>query len=209
MAKKKQEPVHSRSTSAADHDAVPEHPTNIEIGGKTYAPGDTVKIDGGEFVAEAVVQLPSSATSGVTAGTYSVVSEMQGNRKAYRAVVDGRLYPIRQYGTENQVIAKQRETSKGTAKTARAARPTTFPNSADEISLGSAAASILTDYLALEPSGPGRDLLVSELVVKHLGPEVERLRIAQAAIAKIPRDFLVLFASASEEKRNEIMALLK
>lgn len=208
MAKKKQQSTQAGTTPAADHDAAPPDAT-IEIAGKTYAPGDAVTIDGNEFVAEAVVHLPASSTSGVSAGTYSVVSEMQGNRKAYRALVDGRLFPIRQYGSENQVIAKQRESTKGTAKAARATRSTTFPNSTDEISLSSAAAGILTDYLALEPSGPGRDLLVSELVVKHLGPEVERLKTSQAAIAKIPRDFLVLLANASEEKRNEIMAILK
>jgi hypothetical protein len=208
MAKKKQT-TRSHSASAVEGGAATEQSVKIEIGGATYSHGDAVQINGSEFVVESVEHLLASSTSGVSEGTYSVVSEMLGNRKAYRAVVGDRLYPIRQYGKEGQVIAKQRETSKGIAKTARAARPTTFPNSADEISLSSAAASILTDYLALEPSGPGRDLLVSELVFTHLGPEVERLRIAQAAIAKIPRDFLVLFASASEEKRNEIMALLK
>lgn len=208
MAKKKQDLTQTGPTSAADHDAAPEHTTKIEIGGKTYAPGDAVSIEGDEFVAEAVVYLSASSTSGVSPGTYAVVSEMQGNRKAYRAIVDGHLYPVRQYGTEHQVIAKQRESHKGATKVARAPRGQAARTSDDGIFLGSVAASILSDYLALAPPGADRDDVVSELVVKHLGPEVERLRTTQAAIAKLPRDLLVALANTSEEKRLELMAAL-
>jgi hypothetical protein len=205
---KKQGSVQTRSTSAADHDAAPEPGAKIEIGAKNYAVGDAVTIDGSEFVAEAILQLPASSTSGVSAGTYAVVSEMQGNRKAYRAVVDGRLYPVRQYGTPNQVIAKQRESHKGATKAARAPRGQAARTSDDGISLGSIAADILSDYLALAPPGADRGDIMSELVVKHLGPEVERLRSAQAAIAKLPRDLLIALANATEEKRLELMAAL-
>jgi len=207
MAKKKQEPGQTRSTSAAAYDIAPEHTAKIEIGGKTYAHGDAVAIDGSEFVAEAFLELPASSTSGVSPGTYAVVSEMQGTRKAYRAIVDGRLYPVRQYGTENQVIAKQRESSKGTAKAARAPRGQAARTSESGISLDAAAADIVSDYLTLAP-GADRDVVVSELVVKHLGPEVERLKATQAAIAKLPRDLLVALANATEEKRLELMAAL-
>ena len=208
MAKKKQEPTQPSSTSAADHDAAPEHAAKIEIGGKTYVSGEAVTIEGNEFVAEAFLHLPASSTSGVSAGTYAVVSEMQGNRKAYRAIVDGHLYPVRQYGTEHQVIAKQRESHKGATKVARAPRGQAARSSDDGIFLGSVAANILSEYLALAPPGVDRDDVVSELVVKHLGPEVERLRSTQAAIAKLPRDLLVALANASEEKRLELMATL-
>lgn len=208
MAKKKQEPTVSRSASAADHDVASGHSAKIEIGDRTYASGEAVTIEGNEFVAEAFLHLPASSTSGVAAGTYAVVSEMQGNRKAYRAIVDGHLFPVRQYGTEHQVIAKQRESHKGATRVARAPRGQAARTSDDGIFLGSVAASILSDYLALAPPGADRNDVVSELVVKHLGPEVERLRSTQAAIAKLPRDLLVALANASEEKRLELMATL-
>jgi len=205
---KKQGSGQARSTSAADHDAAPEHGVKIEIDGKHYAPGDAVTIDGSEYGVESFLQLPASSTSGVSPGTYAVVSEMQGNRKAYRAIVDGRLYPVRQYGTPNQVIAKQRESHKGATKAVRAPRGQAARTSDDGIALNAAAADILTDYLSLAMSGADRDDVVSELVVKHLGPEVERLRSAQAAIAKLPRDLLIALANATEEKRLELMATL-
>lgn len=208
MAKKKQDSAQTRSTSAAEHDAASKHVGKIEIGGEGYAPGDAVTIDGGEFTAEGVVHLPASGTSGVAEGTYPVVYEMQGKRKAYRAVVDGRLYPIRQYGTEHQVIAKQRESGKAGDKAARTP-PAQRARSAEEgLSLSVAAAAVLAEYLTLEPGARDQGDVVSSLVVTHLGPEVERLKAAQAAIAKLPRDLLIALANATEEKRLELMAAL-
>ena len=45
--------------------------------------------------------------------------------------------------------------------------------------------------------------------MKHLGPEVERLRRTQDAIKKLPMALLARLAESSDEKRAEILALLR
>lgn len=172
-------------------------------------PGSSVTIDGRRFTVVGRERLRASPTSGVAEGDYLVVYELVGERKAYRAVVDGTPYPIRQYGTPDAVIAKQRE-SRGEPRAARAttSAPPSEPHADSEnIELSHEAVEILEQYVKLKRGGD-QGTILSDLVVQHLGPEVERLKRAQQAIQQLPVDLLTRLADASAEQREQILAML-
>lgn len=156
--------------------------------------GTTFTIDGQEVTFEAERQLATSASSGISPGVYQIVSMIlkPGNRKVFRAIVGGTLYPIREYGTPGEVISKIRSESKEPRKSRKApvARPLS-PTSGDDapITLTESAAEILADYLSLRQEYD-QDTVLSDLVDVHLGPEVRKLKAAREAISRLPVDLL-------------------
>lgn len=178
-----------------------------------HKPGDTISVGGQDVTFEAERQLGTSASSGISSGVYSIVSVilMPGNRKVYRAVVGDVLYPIREYGTPNEVISKIRGESKEPRKPRKTAVAKTISHTSDEgpsITLTDAAAETLRDYLALRQEYDQNEVS-SDLVEAHLGPEVKRLQAAQKAISKLPLDLLTALANASDEQRQKLLAALK
>lgn len=176
----------------------------LNIDGRTFTIGETMTIAGREVVVETVKSLKSSSASGVAAGTYLVVSEIVLGRKAYRAVVEGNLFPIRQYGTAAEVISKVREphtpavpSDAGTAQ----------KSNGKQITLSDAARNVVELVLRYRPDADAADM-VSRAVVEVLGPEGERLRKAHEALVKLPPDILDLLAVANDEKRAELTAVL-
>lgn len=173
--------------------------------------GTTITVGGEEVTFEDERQLSASPNSGVEAGVYKIVSVIlkPGNRKAYRAVVGDALYPIREYGTENEVISKIRGKAKERKPRKAAARevPQTFDEGAP-IMLSDSAAEVLREYLAFRHEDD-QDAVLSDLVETHLGPEVEKLKAAQAAISKLPIDLLTALANATDEKRQKILEALR
>ena len=174
----------------------------VAIAGATYAPGAELTFEGGRYTVVGVGAFEASKASGLSAGRYPVVFETVAGRRAYRAYVDGALYPIRQYGSADAVIAKQRA-----SKTRRAA-PEVSDVDADDLDLSAEASRLLSEYAALNP-GPSQSETLSQLVVKHLGPEVERLKRARQAIQQLPLDLLARLADATAEKRAEVLELLR
>lgn len=175
--------------------------------------GTTYTVSGTEVTFEGERHLKASPTSGVQAGVYTIVSTIlkPGNRKVYRAVVGEQLYPIREYDTADEIISKIRSESKEPRKPRKGSVPKAALRDSDDgdsIQLSDAAVEILRDYLTLRHE-EDREGLVSELIVKHLGPEVERLKAAQEAISKLPVDLLTALANASDETRQKILASLR
>lgn len=179
----------------------------VEILGTTYSAGNTFTFESQEVTVVGEESLAASSSSGVAAGTYPVVSMIikPGNRTAYRAVVDGTLYPIREYGSPKAVISKIRGESKPRVKKSRAAAPT---GDGEGLTLTVGAMRILGDYLEMKPGESG-SLVVSGLITAHLGPEVEQMRSAREAIHKLPPDFLAAMAGTSEEERRKMLEVLK
>jgi len=210
---KKPKPVHTE-TPPEHEDESPPPPENkpdevIEIGDAAYKSGDMVTIGGNKFTVETKKTFKASPKSGLLGGEYPVVSETLRNRKAYRAVVQGVTYPIRQYGTPNEVISKHRERRQAGTQ-ARASRASDEAKGDENvIRLNRAATRVLEDYVALNRGEVDREGLLSELVTNHIGPEVERLKATQAAIARLPAERLELLANASEEKWQQILEMLK
>ena len=184
----------------------------IDTPGAHPKAGTTITVGGEEVTFERERQLAASPNSGVQAGVYQIVSVIlkPGNRKAYRAVVGDALYPIREYGTENEVISKIRGKSKEPRKPRKTAArevPQTFDEGAP-IMLSDSAAEVLREYLAFRHEDD-QDAVLSDLVETHLGPEVEKLKAAQTAISKLPIDLLTALANATDEKRQKILEALR
>ncbi len=174
----------------------------IRIAGADYKAGDTATIDRVKVIVEGKKSLKASAKSGLTSGIYPVVSTMLGDRKAHRTVVDGKLFPIRSYGTAKESVAKNREGHK---------RVTTYAQPSVEGkrhgNLSAAAEQLLGRYLALEPS-VDRSAYLSDLVVTHITPEIKRLEATQEAIHALPHDLLAKLASVDETTRAKVLAML-
>ncbi len=204
-----EEETQNATTNAAEENGAEESGDHVTIDGSSYAPGATASIGGKDYTVVGTALLRASPTSGVSDGDYAVVYELIGDRKAYRAVVNGDLYPIRQYGTPDAVVSKQRESKGEGSRTKRStpARAETA-HASDHLDLTRQASDLLDDYVSLKRGGDQGEI-ISELIVRHLGPEVERLRKAQEAIQKLPADLLALLAGASDEKRAQILDLLK
>ncbi len=199
------EPIHEESES--------QPMSEVKDTKARHKPGDTISVGGQDVTFEAERQLGTSASSGVSSGVYPIVSVilMPGNRKVYRAVVGDVLYPIREYGTANEVISKIRGESKEPRKSRKtaAAKPVSHVfDGSPSITLTDTAADTLRDYLALRQEYD-QDEVLSDLVEAHLGPEVKRLQAAQKAISKLPLDLLTALANASDEQRQKILAALK
>lgn len=199
------------ATAPTESASVVEKPSDgkkIEILGVGHEVGDTVMFGDLETKVVEERQLPASPNSGVPAGVYPVVSMLlkPGNRTAYRAVVAGTLYPIREYGTVNAVISKIRGESKPRVKKNKVAASVLEDTAA--FSLTGQATKILDAYLDLKTDGD-RGSVLSELVTRHLGPEVERMQATREAIQKLPHDLLAALAGATEEKRQQVFAMLK
>lgn len=177
--------------------------------GETSPSGSSVTIQGRGYTVVGRERLRASSTSGVAEGDYLVVYELVGERRAYRAVVDGTPYPIRQYGTPDAVIAKQRESrgEPGGARATASVTPSDPRSDIENIELSHEAVEILEQYVKLKRGGD-QGTILSDLVVQHLGPEVERLKKAQEAIQQLPVDLLTRLASASSEQREQILAML-
>jgi hypothetical protein len=180
----------------------------ITLAGQTYAPGDTFTLGGTHYVAVGVERLSGSASSGVAAGVYPVVYETIAGRKAYRVYVDGEFYPVRQYGTPDAIIAKQRESREKSPGARAASARASAHDDGDDLALSSEAVRVLEAYVSLV-HGAEQSRVLSELVVTHLGPEIERIRKAQEAIQKLPVDLLTRLAGASDEQRAQILSMLK
>lgn len=172
--------------------------------------GTTITVAGEEVTFEGERQLAASPNSGVQAGVYRIVSVIlkPGNRKAYRAIVNETLYPIREYGGENEVISKIREKGKERKPRKPAARESSPNFDETSILLSDSAAEILREYLTLRQEDD-QETVLSELVETHLGPEVEKLKAAQAAIRKLPVDLLTALANATDEQRQKIFESLR
>lgn len=179
------------------------------IDGQSYKPGDTLSVSGQEFTLVTKRHLKASSKAGVADGEYPVVSVtlQPGNRTAYRALVGDDLYPIRQYGTPGEVISKVRE-SGGPRKRRKEAPAPERLHEAEETVLSDDATDILEEYLSLKPDLDRTEVL-SDLVSIHLGPEVKRLRSVREAVARLPAELLDLLVNAPEEKRKQLMDLLK
>ncbi len=174
----------------------------IRIAGADYKAGDTATIDRVKVIVEGKKPLKASAKSGLTSGAYPVVSTMLGDRKAYRAVVDGTLYPIRSYGTAKEAIAKNRE---GHKRVTTDALPSV--EGRRQGNLSAAAENLLARYFALEPS-VDRSAYLSDLVVTHITPEIKRLEATQEAIHALPHDLLAKLAAVDETTRAKVLAML-
>ncbi len=178
---------------------------DVVIAGQSYAPDAAVTVMGKTFTVVGSGRFAASRNSGLSAGDYPVVFEMIGDRKAYRVYANGEFYPIREFGTPNAIISKQRET-RATRSAPKSAAPA--EDEGEDLELSVEAGRLLTEYVSLN-RGVSQSKVLSELVVKHLGPEVERLRRTQEAIKKLPMDLLARLAESSDEKRAEILALLR
>lgn len=180
--------------------------TSIDIAGTSYESGDTVTFDGTEYTVVGVELLRASPTSGLSEGHFPVVYEMIGERKAYRAFASGAFYPIRQYGTPDAVVSKQRE-SRAESRSATKAPPHAAAREDEGLELSVEAVGLLETYVALKRDVSESQVL-SELVIQHIAPEIERLRKAQEAIQRLPSEFLSKLASATPEQREKILAML-
>ena len=194
-------PLHGEARNTA------EVSSGVEIDGKVHEPGDTLIIAGTQATVIGFKFLPTSSTSGVADGEYPVVSVKQGQGRAFRAVVDGALYPIRNHGKPGEVIAKQRESGKP-RKSRKHFTPVEHAVDEEAAELSDEAHDVLDSYLALKRDHDRGEVL-SDLVMKHLKSEVQKLKATQEAISKLPMDLLALLAGSSEEKRQQVLAMLK
>ncbi len=185
----------------SDSSSTPAAGTSVTVDGLSYTVGATLPFGRRNVVVVGVANLEGSAKAGVTRGDYLVVSEQVGEQTRYRALVGNELYSIRQYGTPNAVIAKHRES----AGPRRGKGDSDGPQG---VTLGAQAQRTLDNYLSLSRNTNGDDI-VSRLVVEHLGPEVDRLRKAQAAIQQLPIDLLTLLSGLTDDQRAKLMADLR
>ena len=194
------------STATSEEKPRPQH-NKILVQGVEYEPGATLTFHGQDVTLETQKYLTASAKSGVSDGTYTVVSVIAqpGNRKAFRAIVGDALYPIRQYGKEDETISKIRGRSAG-RKGRRSAEGGDGHETGD-IELTASADRILSDYLAHKRNLDGGDVL-SDLVERHLKPELAKIRASEEAIRRLPGDLLARLAEVDEDTRRKVREFL-
>lgn len=164
----------------------------IELGGRTYA------------VIEHR-QLRASPKAGIPDGRYPVVlDEGRDGKKIHKAAVNGLLYTIKNFGKQDEVIIKLRESRGG-----RRGRPAAEADTdvQQEFALDDDVVELIASYRALEPK-LDPDAWLNAQLRKILSEEVARLEKLRDGMKKLPSDLLMQLAGADAQKLEKIRAML-